>query len=197
MEARSISKAAFAMAAALLIGGCATYADERRAADENTRLLEAEIVDTMSTVKASGTHQVVRSNAIRLPMQTLHPITIYAYQYPASCGSHFFRVLESGETEILEYSHLRPEDGTVFVIRDYVRGPSPFIEPGLWTSYDHTAMDIPDMMARLAKTSSAVTPHTYSQGLVTGLATMTQQELDVAYRSALKTASECPAVHHG
>ena len=193
MSYSKFSRPGAAVAISVLLGGCAFFQPPPDAADE-ARIrseVEADVESTVSAVKSGGSLQLLGSRAVRLPLNPLQSISSYEYQYPETCGSHFFRVLEAGETQILEYSHLREGDGMVFVIRDYVSGPSPFIEPGLWTSYDHTSMDIPGMMVRLVESSRGITPRVYSRGLVTGLAVMTQDELDYAYRTALRAAREC------
>jgi len=185
-----------AVVAGALASGCSAITErlgarELRNADTSGQYgLMAEISSTVASVKAKGATRLMGSHAVRLPSPLLDPISSYEYQYPMACGAYVFRVLESSDTQILEYSHLR-QDGTVFVIRDYLAGPSPFIAPGLWTSYDHTSQDIPEMMARYIETASRLTPRIYSAGPVTGLATMTQQELGLAYREALDGASRC------
>ena len=180
-----------------LASGCSTITERLAAGEPETAAdtsgrygLMAEISSTVASVKARGTLRLMGSQAVRLPSVLLDPISSYEYQYPVACGAYVFRVLESSDIQILEYSHLR-QDGMVFVIRDYLTGPSPFIAPGLWTSYDHTSQDIPDMMTRYIETASRLTPRIYSAGPVTGLATMTQEELGVAYREALDGASHC------
>lgn len=179
--------------ASALVSGCAAWqrVSGAESAEPPGRYgASTEVLHTVSTVKSSGQLHLIGSRAIRLPEQPLDTISAYEYQYPEACGSYVFRVLESGETQILEYSHLR-NDGMVFVIRDYVKGPHPFVGPGLWTSYDHTSDDIPAMMARYIESNSRVGPRTYSGGPVTGLATMTQQELGIAYSDALYRANHC------
>lgn len=151
-----------------------------------------DVSRTVEAVKRAGRMSTMSSRAVRLPTRMLASVTAFDLQYPHTCGGHAFRVYTSGETEILEYRYRRA-DGMEVVIRDYVAGSSPFIEPGLWSSYDHTADGVADMTPQFAESHTDLLPAVYSRGLVTGLGAEPQHELGVAYGRALRMASQCAA----
>lgn len=127
-----------------------------------------DVLETVATAKRAGRVHLISSRAIRLPTHELGTITVFDYRLPAACGGYMFRLYETGKTQILEYDYQRG-DGASYVIRDYVAGANPFIKPGLWTSFDHTADSVAEMMARFVETGSRLVPAVYSQGLVTSL----------------------------
>jgi hypothetical protein len=149
-----------------------------------------EVLDTVEAVRSAGDVRQLSSRAVRLPTRELQSFTVFDYTLPESCGGYAFRVYDSGITHILEYSYERPDGGTS-LIRDYIAGRSPFMTPGLWSSYDHTADSVTHMMTLFAETESRLAPRVYSRGLMTGLAEMTQEELGLAYRDAVRAASVC------
>ena len=139
------------LGASLLASGCALFIDARSRAesgnaaqDQGAYGNQAEVLSTIDAVKTTGAIRLMSSRAVRLPKRSFESITAFEYRYPEICGGHAFRVYGSGDTQILEYSYERA-DGMQFMIRDYVAGSSPFIQPGLWTSYDHTSGGIPSM----------------------------------------------------
>lgn len=145
---------------------------------------------TISMVKLQGREAHLSSRAIRLPERPLGEISVYGYQFPPACGAHEFRVLEADGTQILEYRFATP-DGESQAIRDYIKGPSPFVAPGLWTAYDHTEDSISTMKSQVEARGDRLFKGVYSQGLVTGLADVEQRALGSAYQQALGDAFAC------
>lgn len=151
---------------------------------------ESSVQATIGAVKLQGNSQRVSSMAVRLPERPLGEIAVYTHQYPERCGGHEFRVYEASEMQILEYSYAG-RDGKSHLIRDYVTGPSPFVAPGLWSAYDHTADSISTMAAKLEQRGDRMFDGVYSQGLVTGLPNGEQRALGNAYQEALNDVSAC------
>lgn len=152
--------------------------------------VESEVLATIQTVKGVGSRRVLGSRAVRLPTREHYEIAVFDYELPAACGGYRFRVYETGTTQILEYAYDQGSTGP-YLVRDYVAGSSPFIRPGLWSSYDHTADSVSNMMVLLTETHHPLMPRAYSRGFGTDLAETTQRELDSAYREAVKAASHC------
>ena len=152
---------------------------------------EADVRGTVDVVKAIGDISEIGSHAIRLPSHPLSSITTFEYAFPETCGGHRFRVYEAGGTQILEYAYA-PREGKSYFIRDYVAGPSPFIQAGLWSAYDHTGdSSVPDMRVQFAKRGSGILKGTYSQGPVTGLDASSRRVLGAAYDRALHDLRSC------
>jgi hypothetical protein len=181
--------------AAACVTACADQA--RRQAESTSRdavppdaAIEADVLATIRAVKGVGSRRIVGSRAVRLPTREHYEIAVFDYAFPEACGGYRFRVYETGTTQILEYTYDQGSTGR-FLVRDYVAGSSPFIRPGLWSSYDHTADSVSNMMTLFVETDNPLMPAVYSRGVVTDLATMTQRELDSAYREAIKAATHC------
>jgi hypothetical protein len=147
---------------------------------------------TISTVKLQGQETHLSSRAVRLPERPLGEIAVYGYQFPPGCGAHEFRVLEADGTQILEY-RFATANGDTQTIRDYIRGPSPFVAPGLWSAYDHTEDSISTMRSQVEQRGDRLFKGVYSQGLVTGLADVDQRKLGSAYQQAIGDAYACQA----
>jgi len=162
----------------------------RNAAPAGDSGVELEVLATVQAVKRTGSRRILGSRAVRLPTRELYEIAVFDYAFPQACGGYRFRVYESGETQILEYAYEQGSAGE-YLIRDYVAGSSPFIKPGLWSSYDHTADSVTHMMTLFGETNNPLMPSVYSRGVITGLAEMTQRQLDSAYREAVKAATQC------
>lgn len=148
------------------------------------------IRQTIDAVISQGSQNRVSSRAIRLPERPLGEIAVFGYQFPENCGGHEFRVLEAQDTQILEYSYTT-SDGDTRTIRDYIAGPNPFVQPGLWTAYDHTADSISTMTSQIEQRGTGKFNGVYSQGLVTNLAAVEQRALGSAYRQALRDVYGC------
>ena len=162
----------------------------RTAAPAAAPELESEVLATVETVKESGSRSVLGSRSLRLPTREHYEIAVFDYKLPAACGGYRFRVYETGSTQILEYAY--DHGGTApYLVRDYVAGSSPFIRPGLWSSYDHTADGVSHMTTLFTETNNPLMPRAYSRGFGTDLGETTQRELDSAYREAVKAASHC------
>ena len=151
---------------------------------------ELAVQATIGTIKSQGSQNRVSSRAIRLPERPLGEIAVFGYRFPQSCGSHEFRVLEASEMQILEYRYAA-QDGDSYMIRDYVSGPSPFVQAGLWSAYDHTAGSISTMTSQFQQRGKGMFNGVYSQGLVTGLPAAQQRALGNAYRQALSDVFAC------
>jgi hypothetical protein len=144
----------------------------------------------IGTIKSQGHMDRMSSRAIRLPEKPLGEIAVFGYQFPATCGAHEFRVYETGNAQILEYSYAGG-DGELHTIRDYVSGSSPFVEPGLWSDLDHTADSISTMMSLVSQRGDRMINGAYSSGLVTGLPDVEQRTLGNAYNRALNDVYAC------
>jgi len=148
------------------------------------------IRQTIDTVITQGNQGRLSSRAIRLPERPLGEIAVFGYQFPLSCGGHQFRVYETHDAQILEYQY-DANDGGTQMIRDYISGPSPFVEPGLWSAYDHTADSISTMTSQFEQRGAGMFNGVYSQGLVTNLPDVEQRALGSAYQQALSDVYDC------
>ena len=144
----------------------------------------------IGTVKNRGVESQISSRAIRLPERPLGAVTVFSFEYPANCGGHTFRVIEADGAQILEFAYAESAGGSNQV-RDYVSGPSPFVQPGLWTAYDHTATSIDTMTSKFERRGAGMFNGVYSQGLVTNLPVEQKLALGSAYRQALSDAYNC------
>lgn len=152
--------------------------------------VEADVRGTVDIVKKVGDENKISSHAIRLPSNPLRTITTFDYEFPDNCGGHHFRVYEADGIQILEYAYA-PQVGRGYVIRDYISGPSPFIQAGLWTAYDHTGDGVSDMRMQFGMRGSGILTGTYSQGPVTALDQSARRVLGTAYDSALHDSLDC------
>lgn len=150
-----------------------------------------EVLATVALVKGAGEARQLGSRAVHLPLDEYQPIAEFDYALPPACGGYAFRVYETAKTQILEYAY-SDADGAVFLIRDYVLGANPFIKPGLWSAFDHTADTIPYMRAELEETTPPLSPSVYLKALVTGDSESLQRELGMAYKRAVRAAVHCP-----
>ena len=151
---------------------------------------EEDVRGTIDIVKTGGSVSKIGSHAIRLPSNPMRPITAFDYEFPDTCGGHRFRVYEAGDVRILEYAYTAAS-GKSHIIRDYVDGPGPFIQAGLWNAYDHTGDSVSTMSLQYAKRGSRLLKGTYSQGPVTGLDASTRRVLGAAYDRALRDSQAC------
>ena len=151
---------------------------------------EYAVQATIGTIKSRGEEVRISSRAIRLPERPLGEIAVYNYQFPSSCGGHEFRVLEANKLQILEYE-FAGNDGASYTIRDYVTGPSPFVQPGLWSAYDHTADSISTMTTQFEMRGDRMFNGVYSQGLVTSLSVAEQRTLGAGYQRAVSDVYYC------
>jgi len=151
---------------------------------------DSDVRATVNAVKSVGDISVISSRALRLPVFPLSAITKFDYQFPNRCGGHHFRVYETNGTQILEFEYA-PAHGERFVIRDYLSGPNSFVQPGLWSAYDHTAGSVSEMDMIFASRGSGILIGTYSQGPVTGLDPTDKHTLGVAYDRALRDSRAC------
>lgn len=196
------------VSAAVLTGGCTILVDQfgvltgrfgaAETAQSNTGAYgtDSYVRATVNVVKSSGDMSIVSSRALRLPTITLSAITAFDYQFPDDCGGHHFRVYETSESQILEFEYV-PADGERFVIRDYLSGQNSFVQPGLWTAYDHTADGISGMRIRFEDRGTGILVGTYSQGLFTGLESMEQRALGLAYGRAVHDIYNCQCISAG
>jgi len=194
----------FVLGTSVLCGGCASlmedfaaFWDPAGAPDSSISQqtaaiygVEEDVRGTVDIVKTIGDVSYISSRAIRLPRNPLSTITAFDYQFPENCGGHHFRVYEADGTQILEYAYA-PQDGQEHIIRDYVSGPNPFIQAGLWTAYDHTGDRVSDMNLKFARRGSGILTGTYSQGPVTGLDPSAKRVLGAAYDRALRDSDGC------
>ena len=151
---------------------------------------EFTVQATIGKIKLQGNQARMSSRAIRLPERPLGEIAVFGYQFPLSCGGHEFRVYETQDTQILEYQYDSSVGGTQ-MIRDYISSPSPFVKPGLWSAYDHTAESISTMTSQFEQRKGKSMKGVYSQGLVTNLPDAEQHVLGSAYQQALSDVYDC------
>jgi hypothetical protein len=149
-----------------------------------------EVLATVALVKGIGEARRLGSRAVQLPVEEYEPIAEFDYVLPQACGGYVFRVYETGRTQILEFAY-SDADGATFLIRDYVVGANPFIKPGLWSAFDHTADTIPYMRAELVETQPPAPRAVYLKALVTGDSESLQRELGMAYKRAVRAAVRC------
>ncbi len=149
---------------------------------------EFAVVNAIGMVKREGEHMQLASTALRLPERPLTEIESFTYEFPEQCGGHEFVVYETDETQILEYRHDTAH------IRDYVSHGHPFVEPGLWGAYDHTANGVHAMNAKVVDRGDKMFAGSYSQGYVTGLPQSEQEALGTAYRRAVNEVVACGAL---
>jgi hypothetical protein len=147
------------------------------------------IEGAIGVVKIHGTESHVSSRAIRLPENPLGEVTVFSLELPSNCGGHAFRVIEADGIRILEFEYIQSA-GDTLQIRDYVAGPNPFVQPGLWTAYDHTADSISSMKSQFSSTGGRHASM-YSQGLVTSLPATKRQTLGKAYQLAISDVRSC------
>lgn len=157
--------------------------------------VEREVLATVALVKRAGDRRRLSSHAVRLPLDELEPIDEFVYTLPQACGGYAFRVYETNRTQILEFAYF-DVDGAEFAIRDYVAGANPFIKPGLWTAFDHTADTIPYMRAELEESSPPLPRFVYLRALVSGDSEPLQRELGMAYKRAIRAAARCGPGSH-
>ena len=196
MDLQRLVSACLAAGAAASLASCTAF-DGRPAhnpSDAARRAAQyggaAEVLATVAAVKRTGHVQQISNRAVHLPVQEFYPMTVFDYELPAECGALAFRVYESGNTQILEYTYVE-QDGSELEIRDYISGTNPFIGPGLWTALDHTADSVSFMMTDFAETKNQLIPEVYSKGLITGLPETLQRQLGLVYRNALRAAVLC------
>lgn len=152
------------------------------------------IQEIIGGLKRHGTSRLVSARALGFPNTPANlSFRIHALQFPDQCGAHQFHVYEGDQFLILEYHQLRRDDELV-QIRDYVRGPNPFVAAGLWGPYDHTSDGKLDMCLLPGSSSSdglGLMKGGYEVGWVTTLAKWKQVELGVDYRRAVGETSRC------
>lgn len=176
-----------------LLPGCAAFIQKAFSADHGFAEeygSPRDVLATVDLVMAAGKSSRMGSQAVHLPTHELHSFTVFDYRLPPDCGGYAFRVYESGKTRILEYRYER-RPGETYLIRDYVSGNNPFMKPGLWSAYDHTADSVSTMMTLFVETQGRIVPRVYSRGPVTGLGEMTQRDLGLAYRYAVEAGRQC------
>ena len=185
-----VSKRTLTISATMLLCSACASVDSLDAGADTRYGDQLAVKTAVGTIKSHGTHDRLSSRAIRLPERPVGEISVFDYQFPTSCGAHEFRVYEALNTQILEYQYVG-QDGNSHMIRDYLSGPSPFAEPGLWSAYDHTAGSVSMMKSNVENRGDRMFVGAYSQGLVTDLPDAEQRMLGVAYRQALDEANGC------
>lgn len=151
---------------------------------------DSDVRTTVEIVKTLGNVRIISSQALRLPSVNLSSITVFEYQFSDNCGGHHFRVFESDESQILEFEYT-PADRERSFIRDYLSGRNSFVQPGLWTAYDHTADSISGMNIRFEERGTGILVGTYSQGPFTGLKSLDKEILGMAYERAVRDIYSC------
>ncbi len=178
------------------LGACSGFLESlglgADSAPTETRLsgTDEQVRQVIAQVKTAGVRAELSSVAVDLPKQPLRSITRYDLTYPESCGGHRFRLYESEELQVLEYVYTALDDRE-FEIRDYVQGPGPFVEAGLWSAYDHTADTIDDMYLEFEERGTGAVIGTYSRGAVSTLPDEQKRVLATAYENALVDVQKC------
>lgn len=118
-------------------------------------------------------------------------IDVYSYTFPRNCGKSHFQVFKGDGIEILEYDDKIAAGGPV-QIRDYVRGPSPFVGPGLWGPYDSSSNAPAILVPGTARQGGMGLMHsTYAIGWLTTLSPHQQAVLGHSYERAVERAARC------
>lgn len=154
---------------------------------------EKEVLALVNTIKTHSTPTTVSNRAVNLPNKPANlTLTVYDYKVPDECGGQNFHVYEGDKLEILQFDF--PENKKITRIRDYIKGPTPFVSAGLWGPYDHTdgtAVEMCLLAGEGRKDGMGLMEGRYEIGWITNIVDWKQAELGTEYASAVKTASRC------
>ena len=154
---------------------------------------EHEVTALIEIIKHNSTPTTISNRAVNLPNKPANLIlTVYDYKTPGECGNHSFHVYEGDELQILQFDF--PENNKITHIRDYTRGPTPFISAGLWGPYDHTDGTIMEMCLLSGdggKDGMGLIEGGYEIGWITNIIDWKQAELGTEYANAVRTTSQC------
>ncbi len=154
---------------------------------------EQDVQQLIETIKLSSKPVTISNRAINLPNKPANlSLTVYEYQTPGECGGRSFRVYESDELQILQYDF--EDNKEITQIRDYTRGPTPFISAGLWGPYDHTdrtALEMCLLAGDSEEDGMGLMEGGYEIGWITTIVDWQQAELGNEYAAAVKTTSAC------
>lgn len=154
---------------------------------------EHEVTALIDIIKHNSTPATISNRAVNLPNKPANLIlTVYDYNASGECGNHQFHVYEGDELQILQFDF--PENNKITRIRDYTRGPTPFISAGLWGPYDHTDGTIMEMCLLSgdgSKDGMGLMEGGYEIGWITNIIDWKQAELGTEYANAVRTTSNC------
>ncbi|VAW76600.1 hypothetical protein MNBD_GAMMA15-452 [hydrothermal vent metagenome] len=154
---------------------------------------EQEVLALITTIKNSSKPSAISNRAVNLPNKPANlSLTVYDYDAPGECGGHTFRVYEGDELQILEFDF--PENNKITRIRDYTRGPTPFVSAGLWGPYDHTegtAVEMCLLAGEGRKDGMGLMESRYVIGWITNIVDWKQAELGAEYASAVSNTNNC------
>ncbi len=186
------------VASLAFVSGCASISEnepsyENPYADEPGYGESFDVLSAIGTIKREGNLVVLSSTAVRLPERPLSNIDSYSLKLPTQCGGHEFVLLETGDTQILEF-HFAADTGDVVRVRDYISNGRPFVQAGLWGAYDHTVDGLQNMSSRVEDRGDSVLAGSYSQGFVSSLPQVEKDAIGFAYAQALSDTSTCSVV---
>ncbi len=154
---------------------------------------EQAVLSLINTIKARSTSSTISNRAVNLPNKPANlSLTVYDYDAPNECGGHKFHVYEGDELQILQFDF--PEDKKITRIRDYTRGPTPFVSAGLWGPYDHTegtAVEMCLLAGDGRKDGMGLMESGYEIGWITNIVDWKQAELGAEYASAVSNTNRC------
>ena len=192
---KTTTRALLILGCCFCLGACSGWnwnllGSSKPATGSGPSVTDVQVQRVVDQVKTAGTRTELSSVAVKLPKQPTASITSYELTFPESCGGHRFRLYESEGLQVLEFTYTALDDRE-FEIRDYVQGPGPFIEAGLWSAYDHTADTIDDMYLEFEERGTGAIIGTYSRGAVSKLPDEQKRVLATAYESALLDVQAC------
>ena len=154
---------------------------------------EQAVLSLIDTIKAHSKPSTISNRAVNLPNKPANlSLTVYDYHAPKECGGHKFHVYEGDELQILQFDF--PENKKITRIRDYTKGPTPFVSAGLWGPYDHTegtAVEMCLLAGDGRKDGMGLMESDYEIGWITNIVDWRQAELGAEYASAVNTTSRC------
>jgi hypothetical protein len=154
---------------------------------------EQQVLQLIDTIKLSSEPVSLSNRIVKLPNKPANQtLTVYDLMTPRECGNQSFRVYESSDMQILQYDY--QDDIQVTSIRDYTRGPSPFITAGLWGPYDHTdetALEMCLLSGDSHEDGMGLMEGSYEIGWITNIVDWKQAELGEAYANAVSSTNQC------
>jgi len=151
------------------------------------------ILSLIDTIKAHSKSSTISNRAVNLPNKPANlSLTVYDYDAPNECGGYEFHVYEGDELQILQFDF--PENKKITRIRDYTKGPTPFVSAGLWGPYDHTegtAVEMCLLAGDGRKDGMGLMESGYEIGWITNIVDWRQAELGAEYASAVSNTNLC------
>jgi nucleoid-associated protein YgaU len=154
---------------------------------------QQQVLQLIETIKLASEPVKLSNRIVKLPNKPANQtLIVYDFKTPHECGNQSFRVYESDEVQILQYDY--QNDIELTSIRDYTRGPSPFVTAGLWGPYDHTdetALEMCLLAGDSEEDGMGLMEGSYEIGWITNIIDWKQAELGMAYANAVTTTNQC------